>query len=115
MNNFDTRVTGDPACGVVKVTAGPSPIVYRLAVTEVTALTDKESSNSISPTLIIHPNGRADAPIATVPVGETSTSGGRSIAADASEFFKVAGSMPIVANQVAGTYEGTYTVTAEVQ
>ena len=113
VDNFDTRVTGDPACGIVKVTAGASPIVYRLAVTEVTALTGE--GNPISPTLIIHPNGSADSPIATVPAGETSTSGGRSIAANASEFFKVAGNMTIVANQVAGTYEGTYTVTAEVQ
>ena len=113
VNNFDTRVTGAPECGIVKVTAGSSPIVYTLAVTEVTALTDE--GNSISPTLVIHPNGRADSPIATVPAGETSTSGGRSIAANAFEVFKVAGSMPIVANQVAGTYEGTYTVTAEVQ
>ena len=115
VDNFDTRVSGNPTCGVVTVTSIGSPIIYTLAVTDVTALTDEGESHSISPTLVIHPNGRADSPIATVPAGETSTSGGRSIAANASEVFKVAGSMPIAANQAEGTYTGTYTVTAQVQ
>ena len=113
VDNFDTRVTGDPACGIVKVTAGTTPITYTLAMTEVTDLTDE--GNSISPTLTIHKAGSSpDSPIITVP-GSDNNETGIDLAAGASDIFKVAGSMPIVANQVAGTYEGTYTVTAEVQ
>ena len=113
VDNFDTRVTGDPACGIVKVTAGPSPITYTLAMTEVTDLTDE--GNSISPTLTIHKAGSSpDSPIITVP-GSDNNETGIDLAAGASDIFKVAGSMSIAANQPVGTYEGTYTVTAEVQ
>ena len=114
VNNFDTRVSGDPTCGVVTVTSSGDAITYTLAMTEVTDLTDE--GNSISPTLTIHKAGSNpdSPPIITVPGGDNNEPG-IDLAANTSDIFKVAGSMPIAADQEEGTYTGTYTVTAEVQ
>ena len=111
VDNFDTRVTGDPTCGVVTVKAGTAPITYTLAVTDVTDLIGE--SHSISPTLIVHEaDSSADSPPIITAPGEKSDI---DLAANTSDIFKVAGSMPIAADQAEGTYTGTYTVTAEVQ
>ena len=113
VDNFDTRVTGDPTCGVVTVKAGTAPITYTLAVTEVTDLTGE--GDPISPTLIVREaNSSTDSP-PIITVGTDNNETDIDLAARASDIFKVAGSMPIAANQAEGTYTGTYTVTAEVQ
>ena len=112
-SNFDSRISGVPRCGVVKVAAGSEQIVFTLEAV-VTALTGE--GDDIAPTLSFYlsDNSRNLGGLETVRPGPAAAAGGRTIAASASEVFKVAGSITVAARQEPGTYTGTYTVTARI-
>ena len=112
--NF-TRISGNPQCGVVKVTAGSDDITFTLEAV-VTPLTGEGAD--IAPTLNFYLSDNVSNLVGLESVqpdsDSTAISGGRSIAAEASDVFKVAGSITVAARQEPGEYTGTYTVTARI-
>ena len=114
--NF-TRISGVPQCGVVTVTAGSVQIVYTLeaVVTALAALTG--DGDDIAPTLSFYLSDNTSNLVgmeSVRPGPAVVANAGRTIDAEKSEIFKVAGSITVAARQEPGTYEGTYTVTARV-
>ena len=115
-SNFDSRISGNPKCGVVTVKAGSDDITFTLGAV-VTALTG--DGDDIVPTLSFYISDGSRQIVGLESVQPDSDpavtiSGGRRIVAEASEVFKVAGSIAVAARQEPGTYEGTYTVTARI-
>ena len=117
----NNSASDDATCGVITVSSSDD-FNYKLAVsaTPLTGRTGAAVGSSLTPTFnIFAADGTTDIAglgdiNAETGADSTSTNTINLLAGNA-QTYKMGGGIPIGANQATGTYEGNYTVTAEVQ